>query len=67
MVVTNVGGLPDLVPHEKAGLVVEPTPGSVAEGILRFYRLGEDYFIKHLREEKKKYSWPVLVDTILQL
>ena len=67
MVVTNVGGLPDLVPHEKAGLVVEPTPSSIAEGILRFYQLGEDYFIKHLREEKKKYSWNVLVDTILQL
>ncbi|MBK5272524.1 MAG: glycosyltransferase, partial [Bacteroidia bacterium] len=26
MVVTNVGGLPSLVPDEKAGIVVEPTP-----------------------------------------
>jgi glycosyltransferase involved in cell wall biosynthesis len=67
MVVTNVGGLPDLVPDGKAGLVVEPDPSSIAEGILRFYQLGEDYFINHLREEKKKYSWDVLVDTILHL
>ncbi len=27
MIVTNVGGLPSLVPNEKAGLVVEPNPG----------------------------------------
>lgn len=57
MVVTNVGGLPDLVPHEKAGLVVEPDPTAIADGILRFYQLGEDYFIPHLRTEKLKYSW----------
>ena len=28
MIVTNVGGLPSLVPNEKAGLVVEPDPAS---------------------------------------
>jgi glycosyltransferase involved in cell wall biosynthesis len=67
MVVTNVGGLPDLVPDGRAGLVVEPNPSSIAEGILRFYQLGEDFFISHLREEKKKYSWDVLVKTILDL
>src|SRR6202008_41417 len=45
MVVTNVGGLPALVPNEKAGWVVEPEPKAIAEGILRFYQLGENYFI----------------------
>lgn len=67
MVVTNVGGLPRLVPNEKAGLVVEPDPGSIAQGILRFYQLGEDYFIPHLRNEKQKYSWASLAAVILQL
>ncbi len=67
MVVTNVGGLPRLVPNEKAGLVVEPDPGSIAQGILRFYQLGEEYFIPHLRNEKQKYSWASLVSVILQL
>ncbi len=57
MVVTNVGGLPTLVPDEKVGLVVEPNPQAIANGILRFYQLGEDYFIPHLRSEKEKYSW----------
>lgn len=67
MLVTNVGGLPSLVPHEKVGLVVEPDPKAIAEDILRFYQLGEDYFIPHLRNEKKKYSWTGMVNSICQL
>ena len=67
MVVTNVGGLPSLVPDNKVGLVTEPQPAAIAAGILRFYQLGEEYFIPHLREEKKKYSWGRMVSSILQL
>jgi glycosyltransferase involved in cell wall biosynthesis len=67
MIVTNVGGLPSLVPNEKAGLVVEPNPKSIADGILKFYQLGENYFIQHLRIEKQKYSWANMVNTITQL
>jgi len=67
MLVTDVGGLPDLVPDGKVGLVCEPTPASIASHILRLYELGEDYFLPHLREEKKKYSWSVLVNTIKEL
>ncbi len=67
MVVTNVGGLPSLVPHEKAGLVVEAEAKALAEGILKFYQLGEDFFIPHLRNEKLKYSWSNLVNAIIEL
>ena len=67
MVVTNVGGLPSLVPNEKVGLVVEPEPQAIAEGILRFYQLGEDFFIPHLRNEKQKYSWGKLTEAITGL
>ena len=67
MVVTNVGGLPTLVPHEKVGLVVEPNPTAIADGILKFYQLGENYFIPHLRNEKQKYSWANLVKAIKRL
>ena len=67
MIVTDVGGLPALVPDEKAGLVVKPDPQSIADGILRFYQLGENYFIPHLRSEKQKYSWGNLVNTIMTL
>ena len=67
MIVTNVGGLPTLVPNEKVGLVVEPNASAIADGILKFYELGETYFISHLREEKKKYSWHNLVAAIQNL
>jgi len=67
MIVTNVGGLPSLVPHQKSGLVCEPNPRSIADAILHFYQLGENYFIPHLREEKKKYSWKNLVSAIIEL
>lgn len=67
MIVTNVGGLPALVPHEKVGIVCEPVPQSLTNAINRFYELGEDFFIPHLRNEKQKYTWKNLVETILNL
>ncbi len=67
MLVTNVGGLPDLVPDGKVGLISEPTPESIANNILQLYQLGEDHFLPHLREEKKKYSWSKLTKTIFSL
>lgn len=67
MLVTNVGGLPDLVPDGKVGLVCEPTAADIASHIIKLYELGENYFLPQLRKEKKKYSWSVLVNTIKAL
>jgi len=67
MIVTNVGGLPALVPHEISGLVVRPAPEDLANGIERFYQLGEQYFIPHLRNEKLKYSWANLAGQIREI
>lgn len=67
MLVTNVGGLPDLVPDGKVGLIAEPNPFSIALKIEELYQLGEEYFLPHLREEKKKYSWAILANTIIEI
>lgn len=67
MIVTNVGGLPSLVPDGKVGLVCKPEPESIADAILKFYQLGEQYFIPHLRSEKQKYSWSKLTEAIFSL
>lgn len=67
MLVTNTGGLPDLVPDGKVGIVTEPNATAVATGILRLYELGETFFLPQLREEKKKYSWNKLVAAIKQM
>jgi glycosyltransferase involved in cell wall biosynthesis len=67
MIVTRVGALPDYVPHNKSGLVTEPDPTSIANAILEYRQLGENYFIPHLRAEKQKYSWEKLVKSIVEL
>jgi len=67
MIVSNVGGLPALVPHEKVGLVAEPEPTSMAEAILRFFTLGTSYFHPGLQSEKQGYSWSRLVENLLLL
>ncbi|MFP5042000.1 glycosyltransferase [Parasediminibacterium sp. JCM 36343] len=67
MLVTNVGGLPALVPDGKVGLVAEPNPEAIAAKIEELYQLGEAHFLPHLQTEKLKYSWKILVDTIVRL
>ena len=67
MIVTNVGGLPALVPHHQAGLVAEANPNAIAAAIREFYQLGEHYFIEHLRREKQKFSWQNIVNAVTTL
>jgi glycosyltransferase involved in cell wall biosynthesis len=66
MLVTNVGGLADLVPHLKVGVVTEPNVHAIASGILQLYELGEIHFFKQLCEEKKKLSWDKLTAAIIE-
>jgi glycosyltransferase involved in cell wall biosynthesis len=67
MIVTNVGSLPSMVPHMRAGLVAEPNEEAIAEAIEQYFQLGENYFIPHLRNEKEKYSWSRMTESILKL
>ena len=67
MLVTNVGALPDMIEADQSGLVANPTPESIAAQIEQLYLLGEDYFLPHLRREKKKYQWDQLANAIVDL
>lgn len=67
MLVTNVGGLADTVPHGKVGVVVEPNVQAIAEGIATLYKTGPTYFEPYLMEEKKKYSWEEMKINFLKL
>jgi glycosyltransferase involved in cell wall biosynthesis len=67
MIVTNVGALASNVPHGKVGLVCEPTADAIAATIVEFFTLDKDTLQKNIQEEKKKYSWQVFTDTILNL
>jgi glycosyltransferase involved in cell wall biosynthesis len=67
MIVTNVGGLPSLVPDGKAGLVAEPDAASIAQKIIEYFDKGENYFLPNIKEEKKKLSWEKLIDSIFEV
>jgi D-inositol-3-phosphate glycosyltransferase len=65
MVVTNVGGLPELVPNGKVGFVTKTDPGAIAEAILHFYIQNlESVFVNGIKMEKQKYTWGKMVKSI---
>ena len=65
MIVTNVGGLPEIVPDGKVGFVVERDSAAIAQAILRFYNNHlEEKFEEGIGVEKRKYSWETMVETI---
>ncbi|HHJ49666.1 MAG TPA: glycosyltransferase [Phaeodactylibacter sp.] len=68
MLVTRVGGLPEIVPHGKAGYVTDVSAPAVAEALVDFFennRAAEmEAFVK---EYKKQFSWSTLAKTIEQL
>lgn len=67
MIVTNVGGLPSLVPDGKVGLVAEPDAADVAAKIIQFFQRGPAPFLPYLVEEKKKYSWAKMTEAIVEV
>jgi len=68
MIVTSVGGLPEIVLHNKTGFVCSVNAKDLAQNILRFYKENKEVeFAPFLKEEKKKYSWKKLTDSILEM
>lgn len=66
MLVTNVGGLPEMVPHLKAGYVTNTEPKEIAEAIAHYFSQNKQQAFKtFIREEKKRFSWKNLTDAIL--
>jgi len=66
MIVTNVGGLPEIVPDGKTGFVTAPDATEIASAILRFYQPEAiPNLAKNLAAEKQKYSWAHFTQTLL--
>ncbi|WMX13653.1 glycosyltransferase [Aureispira sp. CCB-E] len=69
MLVTKVGGLPEVVEHNKVGYVVAPNNATeVADGIVNFYqnnRAAE--FRKGVQARKADFSWASLINGIKAL
>ena len=67
MVVTNVGGLAEVVPDGKVGFIAEPEPVSIAAAILRFYEPGSLPGLKeNIAIEKKKYTWETFTEVMMK-
>ncbi len=67
MLVTRVGGLPEMVSHGRAGYVVEPQAGDIAGAIADFFVNNKKQAFRHtVKEEKKRFSWETLVDALMQ-
>jgi glycosyltransferase involved in cell wall biosynthesis len=66
MLVSEVGGLPEIVEHGKTGYVVAPEPGAIAAGILDFFEHGwEAEMTREVARQKHRFSWEKLADTLL--
>ena len=65
MIVTNVGGLAEIVPNGKAGYVVEPDEKEIADAIVDFFGNNrQDEFKEGLLFEKRKYAWSNMTKSV---
>ena len=63
MLVTRVGGLPEIVPDGVAGYVTEPSVPAIADALARFAAQKPD-FSHGVASQKQKYSWKKMADAI---
>ena len=62
MLVTNVGGLAEIVPHNKVGYVCDINTKDIADCIVEFYsEQKEEEFTKNTKQEKTRFTWSELV------
>ena len=68
MLVTDVGGLKEIVPDGKCGYVVQPDSELIADAISDFFENNrKDSFSAGVKREKEKYSWDKMTKAILEL
>jgi D-inositol-3-phosphate glycosyltransferase len=68
MIVTDVGGLKEIVPDGRCGYVVKPDPQAISSAIDDCYLNGRiSIFEGNVREEKAKYSWGRMSESIKEV
>ena len=68
VIVSNVGGLAEIVPDGKVGYVVEPNADEFANAIIKFFKEDRfDEFSKNIKIHKQLFSWKRFVDNLMEL
>ena len=68
MLVTDVGGLAEIISDRKSGYVVAPNSRAIADAIIDFYDgQRETSFIRETQELKKNFSWDKLTMKIMEI
>ena len=68
MLVTNVGGLGEIVHDGKMGYAVDPNPQAIADAIVDYFENDrKESFIEYLRTEKKKYDWDKMTAAFMHI
>lgn len=68
ILVTNVGGLGEIIPDGKVGYVVDPNPSDIADALVDFCENGRyDALVEGVRDEKQKYQWSNMTAAIQNL
>lgn len=66
--VTNVGGLGEIIPDKVAGYVVESNGKAIADGIKDYFENNRmPSFTEGMKKEKQKYDWKIFVDEVFDL
>ena len=65
MLVTDVGGLAEIVPNGKVGYVVAPKVEAIADALVDWANSNQkESFAQGLKDEKCKYSWDKMIQAI---
>jgi D-inositol-3-phosphate glycosyltransferase len=65
MLVTDVGGLREIVPDKKCGYVVNPDPGEIADAISDFFENDrKEEFTVNVKKEKARYDWSKMTASV---
>jgi glycosyltransferase involved in cell wall biosynthesis len=68
MIVTDVGGLREIVPDGICGYVVKPDYESIAGAIVRYFDNNKkEVFTEGVRKEKDKFSWENMTKAITEI